>query len=188
MKYQIKNPTEKTSSKGTKYVSATMVDEAGKEFTGVNAFNGEFATDTWYGELEQNGKFWNLITPKKSTGNNFMAAKKEESIAKFQDKKEQSIAAAQDRSAWMWAKNNAATLLASDTGRMTGKSNVEIAERVVHLATLIYNGEPTEPFSSPVRPSEQLSGLSKVNQQAAEKFFATGLTDDELHSMKEMEF
>jgi hypothetical protein len=72
--------------------------------------------------------------------------KKANLISEAQQRKEQSIAAAQDRTAWMWAKNNASELLA---GTFTSEvSNSYITECVIELATKIYNGEPTEPFSS----------------------------------------
>lgn len=163
--YKISNKREKQGQKGM-YVSATLTDEQGVEFAGINAFNGEFnVSDTWFGELVKNGNYYNLVSPKQSAGNNFKTA----TIEKAMDKKAQNIAQAQDRSAWMWAKTNASTLLAGSMNSINGTlDNQLIASKVIHLATLIYNGEPFEPFTSPkthkTSPSEDFpEGLDMYN-------------------------
>ncbi len=69
--------------------------------------------------------------------------KKSTQIAEAQSNKAQQIAQAQDRSAWMWAKTNASTLIGDS---MSSANNDTIANRILDLATKIYNGEPTEPF------------------------------------------
>lgn len=77
-----------------------------------------------------------------------MAAMKTAQINQAMDKKAQQIHAAQDRSAWMWAKTNASTLI-SNTQFVKNYENLnQVANDVVELATKIYNGEPTEPFTS----------------------------------------
>ena len=72
-------------------------------------------------------------------------AYKEKVIGEAMEKKSQNIKEAQDRSAWMWAKTNASTLLGTS---LATYNNKEISEAVLDLATKIYNGEPTEPFNS----------------------------------------
>jgi len=80
--------------------------------------------------------------------------KKSDMIGQAQERKEQSIARAQDRSAWMWAKTNASTLLSLMPEALKGKNSDAIADMVVTLATKIYNGEPLVPFSAPVKLTE----------------------------------
>lgn len=65
---------------------------------------------------------------------------------KVQEEITKNVKAAQDRTAWMYAKNNAATLLANIEARHEGGTTQEIANEVIDLATKIYNGEPTSPF------------------------------------------
>lgn len=93
MKYSLTNKQDKKSaSTGKEFVSATLTDEQGVEYTGVNAFNGEFSADAWHGELVQNGNYWNLVTPKQSAGNNF----KTQQMEKVMERKEQGIIRSQD--------------------------------------------------------------------------------------------
>ena len=99
MMYKITDKKERVTTKGKPYISATLTDEQGKEFAGINAFNGEFnVSDTWHGELEQNGNYYNLVTPKQASGASFKQRtidesmhKKNIAIGQFQDSKEQSI-------------------------------------------------------------------------------------------------
>ncbi len=179
MRYKLSEKVEKLDKNNKPYLSATLTDDKGEVFRGVNAFHGEFVANDWYGELEQNGKFWNLITPKKSIGNNFAAMQKSKEIKEtafeIQQNISKNVAAAQDRTAWMWAKTNASTLLAntpdfihSMSEAPLGKKPEHIAAAVIRLATLIYNGEPTEPFSSPrthhTSPSEDFpDGIDMYN-------------------------
>lgn len=186
MQYKIENKTNKEYTKDgvvKQYVSADLIGEDGTRYEKVGAFRGEFSADTWHGELEKKGNYWNLITPKQTAGGNFKTAKIEEAM----EKKNQNIQAAQDRSAWMWAKNNAAMLVANaiDTQHMNVMEKLPL---VINIATKIYNAEPTEPFTSPIRPSNELSGQNKVNQEMAEKMFPTGLNDDELAGLEDMAF
>lgn len=156
MQYKITEKEEKTTKTGKPYIRATLTDEQGKVFTGISAFNGEFnVADTWHGELEQNGQYYNLVTPKKAAGGAYMANQKAQEIEKAMDKKAGQIAQAQDRSAWMWAKNNAAMLLANHP-LFKDLRPQEIAPRTIELATKIYNGEPDEPFTSPSRDEPEV--------------------------------
>lgn len=100
MQFQISNKQQKKSaSTGKEYVSATLTDEQGVEYAGINAFNGEFNTsDVWHGELKQNGQYYNLVSPKMAAGSNFKQKVIEESMEKkntairgFQESKEYSI-------------------------------------------------------------------------------------------------
>lgn len=98
-------------------------------------------------KMVKDGNYWNLQPdeaqkPRGGASTAFKSAQ----IAEAQEKKAQSIAQAQDKSAWMWAKNNASTLLAADPGRINGMDKDEIIEWVIDLATKIYNSEPLEPF------------------------------------------
>lgn len=92
----------KTAKTGKPYKALTIKDEAGKP-TNVNIFSDwpDFANvqpgSQIDGELEQNGKYWNLksnaIKERKYTKPDFTKAmeRKEESIKGFQDNKEMSI-------------------------------------------------------------------------------------------------
>ncbi len=97
------------------------------------------------GNMVKEGAYWNLshdATEKRSTGS--FQANKTVSIDKAMDKKATNIKEAQDRSAWMWAKTNACTLLGDRMKEWLNQD--DIANEVLSLATKIYNGEPTEPF------------------------------------------
>ena len=106
------------------------------------------------------GKYTNLVMANQgSTGGNRgagLTAMKTAQIEKAMDKKAGQIAQAQDRSAWMWAKTNASTLLAAKEGHLVGKTIQNISQDVILLATLIYNGEPTEPFTTPSREEPEV--------------------------------
>lgn len=100
MQFKITNKKDKTSqSTGNAYVSATLTDTEGKEYVGINAFNGEFdGKDSWEGELKQNGNYYNLQSPKQASGGAFKSReterlmdKKETSIRGFQDSKEYAV-------------------------------------------------------------------------------------------------
>lgn len=92
--FKVTNKKEKTSqSTGNPYVSATLTDTEGKEYVGINAFNGEFNDrDIWEGELKQNGNYYNLVSPKQGSENSFKAMQTE----KLMDKKADNIAVAQN--------------------------------------------------------------------------------------------
>lgn len=91
MIYQLSNKQDKTSAKGTVYVSACLTDESGVEYA-ANAFRGEFAGETFIGDLEKNGNFYNLVTPKAVAGGNYKNLQTE----KLMDKKADNIAVAQN--------------------------------------------------------------------------------------------
>lgn len=98
MQYTISNKQQKKSANtGKEYVSATLTDEQGVEYTGINAFNGEFNTsDVWHGELQKNGNYYNLVSPKTASQSNFKAQQVEKAI----ERKEQGIARSQDNKDW----------------------------------------------------------------------------------------
>jgi hypothetical protein len=141
----------KTAKTGKAYKALTIKDEAGKP-TNVNIFSDwpDFANvgpgSHIEGELEQNGKYWNLrsnaIKEKRPNMDRVME-KKSASIAEAQQRKEQSISQAQDRSAWMWAKNNAVILIANNKDL---KDREDLIPLVGEMATEIYNLEPNKPF------------------------------------------
>jgi len=97
MIYKISNKHNKEWN-GKPFVEAELTDTNGELFK-VSAWAGEFAGDTWDGELEKNDKgYWKLITKKSVGGSNFKAQqiektmeRKEQSIGKFQDNKDWSI-------------------------------------------------------------------------------------------------
>ncbi len=98
MQYRITQKENKTASTGTAYVSATLEDDQGIEYK-VNAFNGEFAGDTYEGTLEQNGKFWNLPKLQRTKPNSYvkkdplvLEEKRNENIKANMKDKEASIA------------------------------------------------------------------------------------------------
>jgi hypothetical protein len=162
MKYKLDWMEHKTSSSGTAYIKATVTDEAGittenvavfSSFPGFNELAPGHSVEGILKEKDYQGKkSYSLdkeivVRPPGARPNmDRIMDKKANLISEAQQRKEQSIAAAQDRTAWMWAKNNASELLA---GTFTSEvSNSYITECVIELATKIYNGEPTEPFSS----------------------------------------
>lgn len=147
----------KTTKTAKPYKALAVLDESGAKFN-VNIFSDfpDFANiipgSVVRAKLEQNGQYWNLVseTQSKPRGGkpNFdrIIEKKQQGIADAQTEKAKNISLAQDKSAWMWAKNNASSLLAADANRVNGMNQDEMSEWVISLATKIYNGEPTEPF------------------------------------------
>lgn len=156
MKYTIEKIDNKVSAKGNAYAVCTLKDkDKTLECTLFSSFP-NFANlkvgDEVEGELKSKdyqGKVsFTLEVPKQASGGNFRrSGGNTEAIKEAQANKAKSIAEAQDRSAWMWAKTNASTILQNADGRFAGKSNEEIANEIIDLATKIYNGEPTEPFN-----------------------------------------
>lgn len=108
------------------------------------------------GDIVEKGNYINLLPTKVRTPYAGARGASQGMITKAMETKAHNIAAAQDRSAWMWAKNNATTLLSNykglyeDVDFQKGKKlpDVVMADAVIRLATKIYNGEPVEPFSS----------------------------------------
>lgn len=158
-KFKIEWMEVKTSAKGTKYAKCSVTDEQGKQITDVAIFgtfpNFEQIMTGSEIEAEMTSKEYNgatsyslnpiQTTTSRKPNMDRVMEKKASMIGEAQSIKAQNIAQAQDRSAWMWAKNNASTLLASrGIGSTTPAS--EIANMVIDLATKIYNGEPVEPF------------------------------------------
>ena len=98
MLYKISNPTPKQSTKGTNYVQATLIDEAGNVFEKINFFKGELTDRTEVeGELVRNGDFWNFNAKVVYTANIPTSGAKSGMIAKAQETKAQNIEHAQDR-------------------------------------------------------------------------------------------
>jgi hypothetical protein len=161
----------KTTQTGKEYKAVTFKDASGAEVTASVWSDAPFYQHIAPGaEVEAevrkspDGKYTNLVMANTSStgGTRGGGAFKSAQIEKAMDKKAGQIAQAQDRSAWMWSKNNASTLISGmkllEDKPMTLK---DMADRVIHLATLIYNGEPNEPFTTPSReePEVDMSGI-----------------------------
>lgn len=105
---------------------------------------------------------WYLFPPKpvnsspRGSGGS-TGAYKTKQITEAMDTKARNIAEAQDRSAWMWSKTNAATLLAGHDS-IRGVTPNGIVDIMIGMATKIYNAEPIEPFSTPPKrtPDERV--------------------------------
>lgn len=167
MIYIIVKVEQTTTSTGKAMYKSTLKDSSGKEET-INLFDEVKVGQELDGEIYTNDKgYRNFKSTARVAKANFMDNKKTETFEKLQDRKAGQIEKAQDRSAWMWAKNNASTLLAAHPGFQTMKPQ-DVATQVIELATKIYNGEPTEPFSSPkthyTSPTEQFpQGIDMYN-------------------------
>lgn len=101
------------------------------------------------GTMEKKGDYWDIsfAGAEKRAGGAYKAVQKAD-IAEAQAVKAKNIAQAQDRSAWMWAKTNATTIVSSPNLRDGETSTAEeMVEKVIELATKIYNAEPLEPFN-----------------------------------------
>ncbi len=98
-------------------------------------------------KMTKEGQYWNIsFENEKPRGGAYKAIQKAD-IAEAQQTKAKNIAEAQDRSAWMWAKTNASTILTSPQLRDSEYSSAdEMVEKLIKLATKIYNAEPLEPF------------------------------------------
>lgn len=156
---KVVNTTDKTTAGGKPFKALSIMVEGEDLEQKVNIFSDfpDFANikadSIIRGKLEPKGQYLNLISetqaaPRGGKPNmDRVMEKKADMVAVAQDKKAQNIAQAQDRSAWMWAKNNAAMLIANSPALKT-MNKEKMADAVIDLATLIYNGEPTEPFSS----------------------------------------
>lgn len=146
MKYEIVwSVVKKTGDKNGKpwqITSLTLKDEQGNVTENVDTFDTVINGTTLEGEITQGQYGKNFVKAKAVAGANFKSAQTKE----FMDIKAKNIAQAQDRSAWMWAKTNASTLIAGTPHTNTPELQ-EIADKVLTLATKIYNGEPTEPFN-----------------------------------------
>lgn len=160
MKYIIEWSEVKTTATGKEYKKITAKDVDGLEVQASVWSDAPFYVQIAPGatieaevRMSPDGKYKNLVmanqNPTRGTGNG--GAFKTAQIEKAMDKKADQIAKAQDRSAWMWSKTNAATLIAATINSNSSGVVADrmLSERVIRLATLIYNGEPTEPFSTP---------------------------------------
>lgn len=170
----------KTSTGKDMYKTTLMAPDGTNET--INLFDMVVEGAKLNGEIYTNDKgYRNFKSAQKAAGGAFRDNQKAAVIEKAMDKKNQNIAAAQDRSAWMWAKTNASTLL---QGQLNGLDIFEIRDKVIELATYIYNGEPTEPFTSPKVYSEK----DKINQEVGDKIFNSGLSDEDLEAMEHIPF
>lgn len=138
--------TGETNGRKWTITNMTLVDADGTEIQNVSTFAEVLNGGTIEGEIVKKGDYLNF-EPTKSDNRkpnmDRLMEKKSTQIAESQQRKEESIAKAQDRSAWMWAKTNASTLLGDS---MSSANTDTIARRVLELATEIYNGEPLKPF------------------------------------------
>lgn len=116
MKYFLSNKENKTSAKGTQYVSATLTDEQGTSYDKINAFRGEFNGTEVEGSLVKNGNFWNFETKTTFTAN--IPPRTNNAITQAQEKKADDIQYAQDR------KNDAIQL----AGAITNATHLTVAE------------------------------------------------------------
>ena len=129
----------------TENVSINRKNQKGEVFPGFDdiAPGSTIEGEPW---TSSTGKHY-IFAPKPQTNKkpnmDRIIEKKQQGIAESQARKEQSIAQAQDRTAWMWAKNNAAMLVAHHD---VYKNNNDIIGTIESLATEIYNMEPQRPF------------------------------------------
>lgn len=133
-----------TNGRPWKITEMTLKDEKGNTIEKVSTFDSVVTGGTIEGEVTKNDKGY--LNFKAASAKKPNTGYKEKVINEAMDKKNQNIQAAQDRSAWMWSKTNAATLIASPAYIEKNLSIPELEERVLKLATLIYNGEPQTPF------------------------------------------
>ena len=139
--------TGNTNGRDWQIMNMTLEDADGTEIKDVSTFEKVMSGDTIEGEIVKKGQYLNFEPKKVDNGRkpnmDRLMDKKASQIGEFQHNKATQIAEAQDRSAWMWAKTNASTLIGDS---MSSASTETIANRVLDLATKIYNGEPTVPF------------------------------------------
>lgn len=116
MIYQISNKITKQDKNGKDYIRATLTSETGEIFNNIGAFRGEFIGDTYEGELERNGDFWNL-KPKVVLPVNFPTGGKGGMMKQAMETKAENIEHAQDR------KNDAI----ANAGSITNATNLVTA-------------------------------------------------------------
>ncbi len=147
IKWAESKKTGETNGRKWEITNMTLTDQDGKDIENVSTFEKVMTGGTIEGEIVPKGNYLNFEPKKVDNGKkpNFdrIMEKKSNQIAEAQSNKASQIAEAQDRSAWMWAKNNASTLIGDS---MSSASNQTIAERILDLATKIYNGELQQPF------------------------------------------
>lgn len=140
--------TGNTNGRAWSITEMTLVDEQGNETTNVSTFDNVSPGQELEGQIVKNDKgYLNFVKKQvesvRKPNMDRLMDKKASQIGEFQQNKATQIAEAQDRSAWMWAKTNASTLIGDS---MSSANNNTIANRVLDLATMIYNGEPLRPF------------------------------------------
>jgi hypothetical protein len=145
---ELKEVTYRDETDTTINATIWRFDKDNKEFPGWAeiAPGSEIDANPWSNPTT--GKIALYAPRAASTGGAKSGGYKSAQISEAMDKKNQNIQAAQDRSAWMWAKTNASSLIAGSKFVNDYESRQEMADAVLELATLIYNGEPTEPFTS----------------------------------------
>ncbi len=148
MKYTIEwsevTKTGETDGRPWKMTKMNLKDENGDLHDGVTTFDSVMTGGELEGEIIIKGIYKNFKNHiKRPTASMYNKGKGEEITAnqlKVQDKISENVEKAQDRTAWMWAKNNASTLLANKP-EIAGASAENIANAVIKLASLIYKGE-----------------------------------------------
>ncbi len=154
MKFKVKAAEEKTTTTGKPMYRATLVNDAGEETT-LNIFDMKVdAGQEIEGETYVNDKGYTNFKPAQAKGAgggrpnmDRIVEKKAALIGEAQDRKAENISHAQDRSAWMWAKNSAATLYANDRIGSKLENEDEAYAKIISFATKIYNAEPLTPFN-----------------------------------------
>ena len=141
----------KTTSTGKDYKKVVATDEQGNKVEASAWSDAPFYAEiapgaTIEAEVKKSpdGKYTNLVgaLQKRTAPSTYKTAQ----IEQAQARKEKSIAMAQDRSAWMWAKTSACTLVANHPSYKYLGTN-EIEDVIEDLATKIYNFEPLTPFN-----------------------------------------
>jgi len=143
------------------------------------------------GEIKKSpdGKWTNLVPPPTGAQSSYKprgGAFQQKVVSEAMAVKAENIKEAQDRSAWMWAKNNASTLIAaliqsSDLSTRIAISSERLDEKVIDLATKIYNGEPIEPFSSKPK-TQDVEGQYEPRVPSPEDIYGFDETDEPLPS------
>lgn len=148
MKFKVLTVDETQTSTGKPMYRVNIADETGNQ-TKLNMFDKVEVDQQLEGEIYENEKgyknFRNAHKPESKRPNmDRIMDKKNGMIEVAQDRKAQNIKEAQDRSAWMWAKNNAAELMRLVP--VPFEDDPKMVDRLHSLATKIYNLEPIEPF------------------------------------------
>ncbi len=150
MKYKVQGVSVATTKENKPYKKLDLVTQAGETFKSVPYWSSypEYEAITIGSYIEgavestQNGKWTNHklllanapTSPKRYGGNNA-------AIAQAQDKKAQNIDAAQSRNEVMWAKNNAAMLIAHHPA-YKDLNNLNLSHAFKNLMMMIYNSNP----------------------------------------------
>jgi hypothetical protein len=157
MKYTIDWSEEKTTSTGKPFKKVTAVDEDGKKVDANVWSDAPFFAQVAPGatveaelKVSADGKYTSLQGPKtERTGASAYSRTPKVDVAghlEVQKEITRNVVAAQDRTAWMWAKNNAAMLVANHQAYKF-YSEEKVLDLVEDMATKIYNFEPLTPFN-----------------------------------------